>query len=459
MLDRRRARSRLAVAAAVVVLSACAVFRPDRPLRVLTGFVSHTLCANTFVSGLDPDQVYAEAVKPLPGVWLFDWALRYHVDRARREVNSTWAGAFASRAIHREGVGCLVVLGDPPLVTVSPSADVDVSKEPAPPLAVPSPVAPADEALTAALDRAFAEPEPSPTRRTKAVVVVRDGRVVAERYAPGYGVDTPLLGYSMAKSVVNALVGILVRQGRLSVDQPAPVPAWRDADDPRRAITVDHLLRMTSGLALAETHSGFDPLSQMLYVERDMAGYAERARLEAPPGTRFQYTGGNTLILSRIVRDAVGGRAEDVLRFARRELFDPLGMRGVTLELDATGTPVGSTYALAPARDWARFGLLYLNDGMSDGRRILPEGWVAYSSSRTLSTNYAAGFWLAPDRAWPRDVYLAAGMLGQNVVVVPSERLVIVRFGITDGAGRDRTGVERLLADVIRTASSTTATR
>ena len=253
----------------------------------------------------------------------------------------------------------------------------------------------------------------------------------------------------MAKSVVNALVGILVREGRLALDQPAPVPAWRGADDPRRTITADHLLRMTSGLALAETHSGFDPLSQMLYVERDMAGYAERARLEAPPGTRFAYTGGNTLILSRIIRDAVGGGAGDVLRFARHELFDPLDMDGVTFEVDATGTPVGSTYVLAPARDWARFGLLYLNQGVAKGRRILPESWAAYSSSRTLSTNYGAGFWLPSNPDWPLDAFLASGMLGQNVVVVPSERLVIVRFGVTDAGGHDRTGVERLVADVI----------
>jgi hypothetical protein len=227
------------------------------------------------------------------------------------------------------------------------------------------------------------------------------------------------------------------------------VPAWRDADDPRRAITVDHLLRMTSGLALAETHSGFDPLSQMLFLERDMAGYAERAPLEARPGTRFAYTGGSTLILSRIIRDAVGGRAEDVLRFARRELFHPLDMRGVTFEVDAAGTPIGSTYVLAPARDWARFGLLFLNGGVARGRRILPEGWVSYSSSRTLSTNHAAGFWLPRNPGWPRDSFYASGMLGQNVVVVPSERLVIVRFGATVEGGQDGTGVRRLVADVI----------
>jgi CubicO group peptidase (beta-lactamase class C family) len=442
---------KLGIVATALLVAACAVFRPDRPLRVLTGFVSHTLCANTFVAGLEPGKVYAEAVHPMPGVSLIDWAIRYRVDRVRREVGVTWAGGFASRSVHREGLGCLVVIGESaPFPSAIPRAPGSGDPTPPAPLEGRASIAPADAALETAVDRAFAEPEPSPTRRTKAVVVVREGRIVAERYASGYGFDTPLLGYSMAKSIVNALVGILVREGRLSVSQPAPVPAWRVERDPRQAITIDHLLRMTSGLALAETHSGFDPVSRMLYLERDMAGFAERARLEAAPGTRFDYTSGNTLILSRIVRDAVGGRAEDVLSFAQRELFGPLGMRGVTFELDATGTPVGSTYVLAPARDWARFGLLYLNDGMVDGRRVLPEGWVAYSSTRTLGTNYAAGFWLPGDPFWPPDAFFASGMLGQNVVIVPAERIVLVRVGLTDGGDQDRSGVGRLLVDVMK---------
>ena len=224
--------------------------------------------------------------------------------------------------------------------------------------------------------------------------MLHDGRVVAERYAPGYGIDTPLLGWSMTKSVINALVGILVRQGRLSVAGPAPVPAWRDPSDPRHAITVEQLMRMTSGLALDETNTGFDPSSRMLSTEPDMAGFAESASLQAPPGTRYHYSSPSTLILSRIVRDAVGGRAEDVRRFAARELFAPLGMRGVTLEFDAAGTPVGSSYMYATARDWARFGLLYANDGVAGGRRILPEGWVGYSASPTPGSRdgYGAGF-------------------------------------------------------------------
>lgn len=420
-----------------VVLSA--TFRPDRAIRVATGLVSHTLCSSAFVSGLNPDQFYAEALKPLGAMPAADLFLRYGVDWARKEVRTTLAGVFASRAVFSEGFGCTLVGGESATDAPLPRGAAVKRSAPAPllpPIAGPSPVESGDERLKVALDHAFADPDPSSKRQTKAVVVVHDGRVAAERYAPGHGVDTPLLGWSVTKSVINALIGILVRQGRLSVEQPAPVAAWRDPGDPRGAITVDHLLRMTSGLDLDETDSGFDPGSQMLFIEPDMAGFAERARLKNKPGSTWNYTSGNTLILSRIIRDAVGGHAEGVFRFAHRELFDPLDIRSATLEFDMTGTPIGSTFMLASARDWARFGMLFLDDGVVKGTRILPEGWVRYSSSPTLGTDYAAGFWLgaAQWRArWglPRDSFFASGMLMQSVFVAPSERLVIARFGNT----------------------------
>lgn len=432
--------------AAVVIAAGWAGLRPDRAIRVATGFVSHTLCYGAFVSGQDPDQVYADVVAPMRGMGAAGLALRYAVDPARREVSATFAGGFASRAVHRLDRGCLLVHGAVPAAP-PPLAAGRIAPPLLPPLAGPAVVQPVSDGLRSALDRAFVEPESGRARGTTAVVVVRSGRVVAERYAPGYGIDTPLMGWSMTKSVTSALVGILVREGRLAIGRPAPVAAWQAPGDRRGAITIDHLLRMTSGLALDETLSGFDPVARMLLLERDMAAFAESAPLEARPGARWRYTSGNALVLSRIVRDAAGGRGEDVLAFARRELFDPLGMASAILETDATGTPVGSSYMLASARDWARFGLLYLNDGALDGRRVLPEGWVRYSTSRTLDADYGAGFWLAPsDWRVARDAFWAGGMAGQNVVVVPSERLVIVRLGVR-GAG-----VRQLVEDAIAAA-------
>ena len=444
------------------VVAAGLVYRPGTAARVATGLVSHTLCSETFVAGLDPEQTFAETVRTMPGIRrLVPW-LRYEVDRTRREARTTLGGYFERRAAYHEGVGCSLVY---------PGA-VDAATPPAPPTATsarnldadiagPMVVEPASDPLRAALDRAFAEPAGGPPRGTKAVVVVHDGRVVAERYAPGYGTDTPMLSWSMNKSVVNALVGVLVRQGRLSVEAPAPVPAWRDPADPRRGITVEHLMRMTSGLALDEANSGFDPSSRMIYTEPDMAGFAVAAGLTAPPGTRYHYSSPSTLILSRIIRDAVGGRAEDVIRFAERELFTPLGMRGVTLEFDATGTQVGSTYMYATARDWARFGLLYARDGVVNGRRILPERWVDYSASPTAGSRdgYGAGFFtnrgdsefgrLRVRGGMPPDSFFASGTQGQRIVIAPARRLVVVRLGRSqDWETFDIRGLIRLVADV-----------
>jgi CubicO group peptidase (beta-lactamase class C family) len=256
------------------------------------------------------------------------------------------------------------------------------------------------------------------------------------------------------------LVGILARQGRLDVNRPAPVAAWAANDDPRHAITTDNLLRMTSGLDIAQTGSGFDPASRMLYTERDMAGFAQAHRLARPIGTRWDYSDASTLIVSRIVRDAAGGDAASVLGFARHELFGPLGMSTATLEVDATGTPVGSTAMLASARDWARLGYLYAHDGVVGGRRILPEGWVRYVRTSTLGSTYGAGFWTndgpSPEAAgriaagMPCDGFFASGVLGQRVYIMPSNDLVIVRFGITEKApDYDIAGDMRLVREVI----------
>jgi CubicO group peptidase (beta-lactamase class C family) len=446
----------LAATAALLCVAPWFASRATRAIRVGTAVVSHTLCSGAFVSGLDPDQLYAEALKPNPGQKLLAKRLRYEVDRKNRQVLVTWAGMFQSRAVYREGFGCtLTEDSSPENVAASASANSEM-KNFTPPLS-PLAIDPPSPKLEAALDRAFAEPSKPPFRRVKAIVILHNGKIVAERYAPGYTAAIPMLGYSVAKSVTNALIGILVRQGKVSVEQRAPVLTWSDPHDPRNPITINQLLRMTSGLALEESDSGFDPVSRMLFLEPDMAGFAERARLQAPPGTKWEYTSGNALILSRIIRDAVGGHAQDVVDFAQRELFGPLGITTATMEFDATGTPVGSTYTFAPARDWARFGELYRNDGVVNGKRILPEGWVNYSAAPTLDSYYAAGFWTnrgahgeAKDRieaGMPEDAFYASGNLGQRIVIIPSQGLVIVRLGLTLSPNFDIRGLLQLIAD------------
>ncbi len=433
--------------------------RPDRLIRVGTALTSHTLCSETFVAGLDPATAYREILKPMPRMWLIDWGLKIRVDEIHRQVTASVEGLFENRAVYRPGLGCLVVHGaipqDPPppgQTTPKQKGNLHPEKE----------IDTSEPGLDRALDREFTEPKGFSYRRTQAVVVMHDGHIIAERYAPGIGPDTPLLGWSATKSVTSTLIGILVREGRLSVDQPAPVPAWQTPGDPRKMITIDELLRMTSGIDLDERDTGLDPWTQTLFLERDMAGFVEQSGLESRPGTRWNYPGANATILSRILRDAVGGNARDVVRFARRELFDPLGMRHVTLEFDATGTPVGAAYMFASARDWARFGMLYADDGVIGGHRILPNGWARYSASPTPGApwGYGAGFWTnigtsrgASDRkrmGMPGDSFFASGLLGQYVVVVPSKHLVVARFGETQNwPDFDIDGVSRLVSDVI----------
>ena len=433
--------------------------------KVATGFVANILCSGTFVSGLDPDRVFSETTAAMPGAGLISWALAYKLDRTRKDVVVTLLGLGRSHAVYREGLGCYLDHGDGVTDAALPA---EGKPQPAllPDIAGPSLVAAATPQLGAALDRAFAEPDQPPFRRTKAVIVVRDGRVVAERYAEGYGIDTPILGFSATKSVISALIGILVREGKLGVDQPAPVAAWQGAGDSRHAITVDHLLRHTAGLALGSSLSAslgaaLEPVNRMKFMESDMAGYAESIVLETPPGRAWNYHDGNTIILSHLIRNAVGGRVSDVLRCARQELFGPLGMRKVTLEFDAAGTPEGSSQMLATARDWARFGMLYLNDGLVAGKRLLPEGWVNYSASPTPNAwvGYGAGFWTnrgdsygaiyRSEHGWPRDAFFAKGTIGQYVIIIPSEKLVIVRLGRSPNWPPEIDGVFRLVGDVV----------
>ncbi|QWG18548.1 beta-lactamase family protein [Bradyrhizobium sediminis] len=447
------------LALAAVVMSA-AIFRPDRAIRVATALVAHNVCAKSFVSGLDPQAVFAE-IMDREGIRLLRPVLRYRLDRSGGTVDASVGGLLGSRAVFHDGLGCVLLHGaEQPYLLRSDIEALKASKTP--PLlaeiAGPGVVEPADQALRAALDHAFEEPADPPFRRTKAVVVVHGGRVIAERYADGIGVDTPLLGFSLTKSVVNALLGILTQQGLVTPSMPAPVPEWRAATDPRREIEVEHLMRMTSGLALDETNSGFDPSSQMVYLHDNMAGFAAKAALIAAPGTRWAYSSPTTQLLARIIRDAVGG-PEPTLAFAWRELFNPLGMRNVTLEFDATGTLQGSSYMLASARDWARFGLLYLYDGRVGGKRILHEDWVDLSAAATLDTDYGAGFWTNRSEhahangrvrlGIPRDAFFASGDLGQRIVILPSQNLVIVRLGDSVDPTGDIKGLARLVSEVI----------
>jgi CubicO group peptidase (beta-lactamase class C family) len=299
--------------------------------------------------------------------------------------------------------------------------------------------------MNAMLAYAFDEPRPERIRGTRGVVVVYGGRIVAERYAPGFDKDTPLIAWSMTKSITAALAGILVGQGKLDIHAPAPVPEWSAPDDARRAITTDQLLRMSSGLKFEEVYRlGLIDVVVMLYGTGDAAAFAANQPLEAEPEEKWAYSSGTTNIIARILRNQLGGDLRDYAEFPRRELFDPLGMDRTVLEMDEAGTYIGSSFMFSTPRDMARFGLFCLQDGVWNGRRILPEGWMEYVTTPTPKAPkgiYGAQFWLnagtpgnPEDRDLPNvppDAYWLSGYQGQRVLVVPSRDAVIVRMGFT----------------------------
>jgi CubicO group peptidase (beta-lactamase class C family) len=353
------------------------------------------------------------------------------VDRHSGEVTTTFLGLIKRRARFRPGLGCTLCYDSVPLSTVAPSIPSPADLPPLPEHL--------DHRLDAALDWAFSEPDPQRLRRTRALVIVHKGRVVAERYAPGFGMENPLPGWSMAKTVINALVGIMIGQGRLSLDGPLPVPEWRGPGDPRRRITLDHLMRMSSGLRFQEDYGNpLQDVTRMLFSVPDAAAYAANKRLEAEAGTKWSYSSGTTNIISRLIRQSLGD--DEYLAFPRKALFNPLGMAGAVMEPDASGTLVGSSFMYSTARDWARLGQLFLQDGAWEGQRLLPEGWVRYSTTPaplSPGKEYGAHLWLkvpadfASGDAVPVDAFHAVGHEGQFVTVIPSRDLVIVRLGLT----------------------------
>ncbi len=295
------------------------------------------------------------------------------------------------------------------------------------------------------LDDAF-DPE-GPLRQTYAVVVVHRGRLVTERYGgaipqwdkPGkpVGRETPLLSWSMAKSALHAVVGMLVDDGRLALGSPVPVPEWRAPDDPRHSITLEDLLSMRDGLAFTEEYEDPDTsdVLQMLFGRgsADMAAFAADRPLAAPPGTRFNYSSGTSNIVSGIVARELGP-GEPYRRFLDERLFGPLGMTTASATFDEAGTWVAASYVYATARDFARFGLLYLRDGLWDGRRLLPEGWVDHGRrARSVDPDgadlYGSHWWTDEN---PYGAFWAAGHEGQYVDVCPALDLVLVRMGRTD---------------------------
>ncbi len=326
------------------------------------------------------------------------------------------------------------------------------------------PGAPREE-LARVIDDMFADEEAGETR---AVLVMRGGRIVAERYAPGYNKDTRFIGWSMAKSVTGVMIGLLVADGRLRLDESVPISEWQRSGDARGEITLRQLLQMRSGLRHTE---GGDPVYKadevrMLFLDgRDeMAAFAEAQPLEAEPGRRFEYSSATSVILSDVATRTLTGNRDPAARhnamadYLRTRMFEPLGLHSMTAEYDAAGTLIGSSMIHATARDWATFGDFLRNGGSVKGAQIVPRDWIQFMKTPSpRNPGYGAHLWLNrpqidgrqvlfPGRA-RRDVFACVGHLGQYVVVSPEQRLVVVRLGKSDEEQRLRVlaGLARLV--------------
>lgn len=439
----------------VVLLFSAYYFSPV--LSAGSGFSAKNICSGHFLSGMPGQVVVEEALIPASSILS---NISFNIDEGNRQVDTRLFGFFQRRAIYSEGTGCtLLSAGQQQLQR---KVDVADTSKPDSELAWPlgSAPAPGNAKLEPVLEQAFAETDPEYERNTKAVVVIHKGQLVAEKYAQGINADTPLTGWSMTKSVTNLLVGILVRDGRLKLDQPAPVPLWQTGvDDPRGVITMDQLLRMSSGLVFDEEYGMLSDVTRMLSVEADAAGFAAAKPLLAEPGSLWAYSSGTSNILSGIVRRTVGGDFQNYYNFVQQRLFLPLGIHSAALETDNNGTFIGSSFMYASARDWARLGQFCLQGGQWQGKQLLPGEWLSYSTTPTPNNplnNYGAHFWLNADpednqlkRSWPSlptDTFSMNGYQGQRIVIIPSKDLVVVRLGFSAGSKR---GIEQLVAGVI----------
>jgi CubicO group peptidase (beta-lactamase class C family) len=409
-----------------------------------TGYAAHNACAVTLVAGRDePDD-------DLPPNPLVPYLTGYVNEAGRSATSHVLLTLATQKAWYTKGFGCTVGPERPALGSAT-KVEADLN-----PLSAAREPAPAPE-IEAAIGRAFGDELGSAQQRalgTRAVVVLKDGQLVGERYAEGFSASTPQLGWSMAKSVTNLLVGRYVLDGRVTVDDAELRPEWTDA---RKAITVDHLMRMTSGLRWDETYALGTPITQMLYAEPDMAGYAASQPLVHQPGTYQQYSSGSTNVLCGVLTDLADVADSD---FPRRDLFARLGLASATWEVDGTGNPVCSSYLWATPREWATIGQFALQDGVWADDRLLPAGWMTQSTTaepvnRSEEKGYAAGWWVnkqangqlvAPEL--PEDAYWASGHDGQRLYVVPSQGLVVVRLGFSPEVDDVRT--DRLVADVIK---------
>lgn len=424
-------------------------------LPIITAFSAKGMCSSVFLANKNPERVQAEDLSFFP----INLA-KSVIDYKEKSVTSTVFGLAKRKAIYRDGLGAVIVLKTPVKElkksgyqlpepgyaqdTISwPKGDLISENKPT---GVNYP------RLNELIDTCFDAPNGEPFKKTLGIVVVYNGQLIAEKYLNGYDYNTMFHGWSMTKSLTGALAGILADEGKLQVNEPAGFQEWQNDD--RNNITVKNIIQMSSGLHWYENYFTISDATVMLMQKDDMLSSVLDNKLEYPPGTHWNYSSGDANLLSGIIRNRINNDS-DYHNVIYTKLLYPIGMLHTKVETDATGLFVASSYSYGSTRDWARFGLLFLNNGVFAGDTIISGKWVDFMKTPAEASNgkYAGTFWLQesnPENALvdvPGDVFFADGFLGQRIYVIPSKKLVVVRMGYS----LTHFNVNNFLSEIIKT--------
>lgn len=401
-------------------------------LPIITGYAAKDMCSCVFIGGRDPKDVEANE---------FQFSLvKYanaEVDYDKKSVTATVWGMGSETAYYHPVKGCAILnekeaedffkdtnelqyIGtceffNDPMVLVDNYASINYTE------------------LNKAIDNAFLDSDPEKPFGTRAIVVLKDGHLIAEKYAEGFDKDSRQLGWSMTKSIFSALIGIAIKQDYISsVNENSLFKEWTDE---RKEITLKQLLQMNAGLEWTEDYGDISEATQMLYEHDDMVAFTKSCDMEAKPGEHWEYSSGCSNLLSGLLRQRM--EYNQYFHYPRTELFEKIGGCSFRIETDASGNYVASSYAWANARDWAKFGQLYLDNGItSTGESLFPEGWVAFTTEEANDSKgqYGAQFWLPTKEEYPnapKGMYFADGFQGQRIFIIPSHNVVIVRLGLS----------------------------
>lgn len=438
----------------VIIIIPLFIWYLNSSLPLISAYGAKALCSAVFLQHRNPEQVIEEDLADFP----FSLA-SYNVNFSDSSVSANVLGLAEKKAIFRIKLGATLV---------NDFSETQIREQifsiPDPTAAPGSLLWPYGNRIMDSMPGGINKPtldsvlkqeifDTINSAHTRALVVIYNGQLVAEQYAPGFSNNTVMPAWSAAKSITGLLIGILVKKYGLNVDSTAPVPQWNGTK--QHSITVKQLLQQTSGLNYAEKYIYPSEATTMLFKRGDMARYAEGLPLKYPPGTVFNYSSGNSNILSGIIKRTIGER--DYASFPYKELLYKIGMRSAVLEPDASGMYVGSSFCYATARDFAKLGLLCLNNGSWNNEEILPQNWIQQStqpSNADLTKNYGYQFWLngfekpGASRSYPNvpaDMYYASGYGGQGIYIIPSKKMVIVRLGL------NKTNENKLIAEILAT--------